>query len=273
MTKNSIFILFCTFAIQTYAAEPIEPIELIDQELSHFETWVGIPHETVQGLPEGTYQSGNVWNSGEPLGLNNDVKNVFSVIQEDGDLVLKVTGEIYAGLTTKQEFGNYHLSTKFKWGPKKWAPRLDKKLDSGILYHCYGGHGHFWMVWKSSIEYQVMEGDLGDYISLGKNTMSRDEPGPKAEVHRPMPEEEASQLDRPIGEWNLLEIYTVGNNAVHLVNGHVVQVIKNATIHDGVPLTKGQIQFQSEGAECYYKDMRLIPINDFPDAIKALSGL
>ncbi len=270
MLKNklALLLLLSTSVCSVYAKAPIH---LIDKELSHFDSWIGIPHDTVRGLPEGTYQSSNVWNSGEPLGLNADIKNIYSVIEKDDELILRVSGEIYAGLTTKKEYGNYHLSTKFKWGSKKWEPRLEEKLDSGILYHCYGGHGHFWMVWKSCIEYQVMETDLGDYISLGKNTMSLDEPGPSADVHRSMSDEEASKLDKPNGEWNLLEIYTVGNNAVHLVNGHVVYVIKNAHLHDGTPLVKGEIQFQSEAAECYYKNIVLTPIHDFPEEIKALA--
>ncbi len=260
--------------------------KLIDETLSHFEKWNGVPHSTVKGLPEGTYQSDNV-HAGTPLGINNDIKNVFTVITENGEPILKITGEIYGGLTTKASYGNYHLSVLFKWGDKKWEPRLDAKRDSGILYHCYGDHGRFWKTWKTSLEYQVQENDLGDFIPLDGNTMTPKIAGPKTDIRGDFSKEKkfdptsevysegkgyiqaASEHDKPHGEWNLLEIYVIGNDAVHLVNGEIVMVVENAINPEtGKPLTNGQIQIQSEAAECYYKDLTLTFIKKFPNKIR-----
>src|SRR5210317_888730 len=94
------------------------------------------------GFVEG-YQKGD-GKRGTPIGLNNDPLNVFSVVEMDGQQVLKVSGEVYGGLSTKQEFENYHLSLEFKWGTKKYEPRLQDKRDSGILYHAQEPHGQFW---------------------------------------------------------------------------------------------------------------------------------
>ena len=77
------------------------------------------------------------------------------------------------------------------------------------------------------------------------------------------------ELDAPHGEWNHLEIYVIGNDAVHLVNGKVVMVVENAMNPEtNKPLTEGQIQIQSEAAECYYKQFTITPIKAFPKAIK-----
>lgn len=172
-------------------------------------------------------------------------------------------------------------------GDAKWPPREHLKRDSGILYHCYGAHGRFWEVWMTSMEYQVQETDFGDYIGLGGNT-AKPEPvgGPitdirgdgDAQPRRYDPNSEryfngsgyihaSSEHDAPHGEWNHLEIYVLGNNAVHLINGHVVMVVENARKPDGTPLVSGQLQIQSEAAECYYKDMVLTPISEFPESI------
>ena len=126
--------------------------------------WMGVPHTSVKGLPEGTPQSDS--NKGTPLGLENDPKKVFSVIEEDGKPGLKITGEIYGGLTTLKEYGEYHFSCEVKVGNKKWGRRLDKQRDSGVLYHCSGKHGAFWNVWMRSLEYQVQENNLGDLYLL-----------------------------------------------------------------------------------------------------------
>ena len=257
-------------------------ISLFDGSLSQFEVWLGIPHSTVEGLPEDIYQSENVHN-GIPIGLNNDLKNVFSINEEDGDLILKVTGEIYGGLTTKKSFENYHLSVMFKWCDKKWEPRLNEKRDSGILYHSFGEYGRFWKTWKTSLEYQVQESDLGDFIPLGGNTEIPPIPDPKVEIrginnqYNPKSDTYLTKIgytaaykepDSPHGEWNHLEIYVFGNDAVHVVNGEIVMVVENAMNPEtGKPLTKGQIQIQSEAAECYYKGLTITTIKKFPKNI------
>lgn len=262
-------------------------IALFDENLSNFETWIGVPHQSVKDLPKGTYQSNNVHN-GVPLGLNNDIKNVFTTQIENGELVLKVSGEIYAGLTTKDTFENYHLSVMFRWGDKKWEPRLNAKRDSGILYHCYGKHGRFWKTWKTSLEYQVQENDLGDFIPLGGNSESPKVEGPKTEIRgrkvggRNMYDPSAEtylekigytnafkEVDAPHGQWNHLEIYVVENDAIHVVNGVVVMVVENAiNPESGKKLTRGQIQIQSEAAECYYKNLTIRSIKKFPNRFR-----
>lgn len=281
-TKLKIFTLLAAAAI-TVAAEPVR---LLDRDLSRFEIWMGVPHASVQGLPDGTYQSDNV-HQGTPMGLNTDVKKVFTVLEQDGDVVLHITGEIYGALTTRDEYENYHLSLKFKWGEQKWPPRETQKRDSGILYHCYGEHGRFWNVWKTCLEYQVQETDMGDFIALAGNTGKPPVGSASAEIrgdgaaeprrYDPASDQyfrgqgyihAGSEHDAPHGEWNHLELYVIGNDAVHVVNGHVVMVVENARKPDGSPLTGGQIQLQSEAAECYYKDIILTPIQEFPPEIR-----
>ncbi len=288
MKKKYFYALTLSLLISGYinAQKKGKTIELIDTNLSHFEKWNGVPHSTIEGLPTGTYQSDNV-HDGTPLGLNNDIKSVFSVISENGELVLKITGEVYGGLTTKESYENYHLSIMFKWGDKKWAPRLKALRDSGILYHCYGEHGRFWKTWKTSLEYQVQETDMGDFISIGGSAASPKIGAPQVEIrgskgikrnkYDPNSNKYLKKIgytsaytesDEPHGAWNHLEIYVVRNDAVHVVNGEVVMVVENAKTHDGKILDKGQIQIQSEAAECYYKQAAITGIKKFPKKIR-----
>ncbi len=251
---------------------------LLDKDLSKFEIWMGIPHASVTGLPDGTYQSDNV-HEGTPLGLNNDVKKVFSVTDEGGETVLKITGEIYGGLTTLDEFENYHLQLQVKWGDKKWEPRLNDKRDSGIIYHCRGEHGAFWNTWKAGLEFQVQESDMGDFIPLaGPSADIRGKMDGKTPKYDPVSETYIPgkgyihctlEPDLPRGEWNTLDLYVIGNTGIHVVNGQVVMVVENARDGKGAPLTRGQIQIQSEAAECSYKNILLCPITEFPPEIAA----
>ena len=252
-------------------SRPSGTIDLLDPDLSHWEKWIGVPHASVQGLPDGVEKSENIA-KGTPLGLS-DPKQVFTTAKdEEGNTVLQVSGEIYGGLTTRSEFANYHLTLQFKWGEKKWAPRLKKKRDSGLLYHCYGDHGAMWKVWKRSLELQIQEGDFGDLFRLAgaTATTTTDEKGawhPQGSENTKGSVRRSRNLERPHGQWNTIDLYVLGDQAVHVINGEVVLALSKALTHQGQTLEKGQIQLQSEGAECFYKNIRLSPISRFPSSI------
>ena len=253
---------------------------LLDDDLSVWETWNGVPHSSVKDLPAGTYQADNLNVGGDPsvaMGLNNDVKNVFTMIEQDGEPVLHISGEIYGGLTTKAEFENYHLSLQVKWGDKKWAPRLNAKRDSGLLYHCKGEHGAFWKVWKACQELQIQESDFGDYIPLAGPTgtiKSKSLEGdfkyhPDGAYDRLVTGYSHAYIepDKAHGEWNTVELYVYNDDAVFVVNSEVVMVVENSRDKNGDLLTSGQIQLQSEGAELFYKDIKVRSIKQIPSAI------
>ncbi len=282
--------LFTALIPALSAAEPAPWTSLLDAKLSHWELWMGVPHTSVTGLPPGTAQADKP-TEGKPLGLN-DPKKVFSVIEQDGQPVLKITGEIYGGLTTLAEYSDFHFSCQVRWGEKKWAPRETLLRDSGLLYHCTGPHGAFWNVWKRCVEFQVQEGDFGDLFMLagtGGDVRYRDletkgQYDPKgiwdpSQPLRPLGRVKRSvNHESPHGEWNTLEVYTLGNRALHLVNGHIVMAIENIREksrtggENFVPLSKGQIQIQSEGAEAYYRDIKIRPITEIPAPLRATAG-
>ena len=268
-------------AIETAAAPP-KFRNLLDPKLTAWETWIGVPLKTVEipGMPAFTSEDSR---SGTPLGLNNDPLKVFSMIKEGDQDVLKITGQIYGGLTTKEEFENYHLTLQFKWGEKVWEPRPLKVRDSGVLLHCVGKHGAFWNVWKRSLECQVQERDVGDFYALAgtmadvPSVLQKDSKKPTYQPGGELREVSGSAQhgpseEKPHGEWNTVEIYTIGDRMVHVVNGTINMILLNTrqrTEHGPAPLTKGQIQIQSEAAEIYYRDVKIRPLTEFPEEIKA----
>jgi hypothetical protein len=169
---------------------------------------------------------------------------------------------------------------QFKWGDRKWEPRLQRRRDSGILLHCVGKHGAFWNVWKRSLGCQIQEEDIGDFIALAAsgadinvapneekhtawNPRGKLDPNPGYTDHGP-------STERTHGEWNTIDIYTVGDKMVFAVNGKVNMALHNTrqkTQYGPAPLTKGQIQIQSEAAECYYREIKIRPISKFPTGI------
>ncbi|WOO43351.1 DUF1080 domain-containing protein [Rubellicoccus peritrichatus] len=280
--RNYIPCLLSLIFIQAAQAEQWK--YLLDPELSQWEVFVGVPHETVEipGHPPSESKNGR---DGTPLGLGNDPLDIVTMIEEDGQPVLHITGQIYAGITTLDEFDDYHFSCQFKWGDKKWPPRLNQKRDSGVLFHCVGEHGVFWNVWMRSLECQIQEGDCGDFIPLGgagADVQVSDSPDGKRPVFDPSAPlysntgyvTHSGSKEAPHGEWNTVEIYTLGQTSVFVVNGTPNMVIFNAfqKSPDGnIPLTRGKLQLQSEAAEIFYRDIKVRPISDFPDSLANLT--
>lgn len=206
----------------------------------------------------------------KPRGVGQDPKQVFSVV----DGLLRVSGEEWGGLTTDAEFENFHLSMDMKWGEKKWPPRLDAKRDSGILYFAAGPHGAQSDHWMRSHEFQIQEGDCGDYHSLdGVGVDASVGPANEGNWHfyrydpsLPLTRDIAARIlkrgdyEKPSGEWNTLEVIADGHTLIHKVNGHEVLRAHNSWQLSGgrkLPLVRGKIQIQSEGAEVFYRHIRI----------------
>ncbi|RWY52550.1 3-keto-disaccharide hydrolase [Mucilaginibacter gilvus] len=258
---------------------PSEWTSLLDKNLSKWETYQSFYHKVgYKGKPP-VDDNGVVI---KPIGYNVNKNNVFSVVMENGQPVLKITGEIYGCIFTKEDFANYHLKLKFKWGQKKWVPRLDELKDSGLLYHSQGKCGvEYFRTWMLSQEFQVVENSSGDYWS--QSSSQADAKALKDSSYKfntagkwtPLGGATGNggfcgagkKMDKPIGQWNEMELITYGDKSLHIVNGQVVMALKNSRYKDGdtmKPLTHGKLQLQSEAAEVYYKDIMIKPIKSIP---------
>lgn len=263
---------------------------LLDPNFTHWEKFIGVPHTSV-ALPDDVPKSEDV-RKGTPLGLNNDPLGIFTMVKEDGEDVLKINSQVYGGLTSKQEYENYHLKMEFRWGEKKWEPRLQRQRDNGLLYHCTGEHGAFWNVWMSSLELQIQERDMGDlFLLAGPSAWAKTEKGENEKFPTFKPGGDRTKAGRdggkgriirssneelPNGQWNTIELYTVGARAVHVVNGKVVNALEDAYLMnaDGsrTPLTRGRIQLQSEAADAYFRRIRVKAITEIPAGVLEGAG-
>jgi hypothetical protein len=249
------------------------------KDLTGWDTYLGPYYDTVK----------NDWGK-ERIGLNSDPGKVFSVTQKDGFQVMRISGEHFGGISTKNEFSNYHLRMQFKWGNQKSAPKKTSKRDSGILYHAVGLHGADFGFWMRSQEFQVQEGDCGDYWGVAGGSF--DIPAraidsatyvfdPKGQMLTFNEKSrngrrciKAVDAENPTGEWNTAEIYCHGDTAVHMMNGKVVMVLyRSGQLENDkvVPLTGGKIQIQSEGAEIFYRNIEIRSITRLPDELIKLN--
>jgi hypothetical protein len=222
----------------------------------------------------------------EPVGYDVDPAGVFSVIETNGQRTLRISGEIYGCLLTKNEFSNYRLKLKVRWGERKWDPRKDQLKDSGILYHSIGPNGvDYWRSWMLSQEFQIMEGHMGDYWAQANSAVDIRAFPPEGMMNSIASPREpfrafgagqsiapfclrSTDQESPAGEWTALELVCFDGRSLHVVNGHVVMVLRNSRYIDAdgraVPLTKGRIQLQSEAAEVFFTDIRIQALDTLP---------
>jgi len=77
-------------------------------------------------------------------------------------------------------------------------------------------------------------------------------------------------MEKPLGDWNSVDLYCFGQTAIHVVNGKVVMVNTDCSKFENnqyIPLTKGRIQLQSEGGEFYIRKIELESIKEIPSAL------
>jgi 3-keto-disaccharide hydrolase len=249
--------------------------QLLDPELSKFDVYLSYRGDQIMGVIQGNADL-------KPVGLNPPGQNVFTIVEQDGKPVLRVSGEIYGCATTREQFSNYHFRASFKWGDKKWEPRLNELKDSGILYHSRGEFGvDYWKSWALSQEFQVIEHGIGEYWRIASSGIDIrvDPKAPGAEAPKWNPKAPwmaftgsdnhalaGSDEDRP-GKWNTLEIVCHANRCVHIANGKVVMALRNPRFQDGgdtLPMFGGKFQIQSEAAEVFYRDIEVSSISELP---------
>ena len=256
--------------------------DLLDEDLSKWEMYLSYRHKVgyngqvpkdADGVPV------------EPIGYNKNTSNVFSVTTENGEPVLRVSGEIYGCVFTKQEYENYHLKLKVKWGEKKWEPRTNLLKDSGIIYHSVGESGKdYWRAWMLGQEFQIMEGHMGDYWTIASSAIDIRAYLPEGNMNTVASVKQpflalgkgtdlggfclrSEDHESPNGAWTEIELITFGDKSLHLVNGHVVMVLQNSRyLENGktIPLAKGKLQLQSEAAEVFYKDVKIKKLPELP---------
>ncbi len=259
-------------------------------DLDGWTTWMQqpAPSSEVAGLQrdaDGKYS--------EPIGSGRDPLQVFAVVKDvDGRPAIRISGEVFGELRTRQSFKDYHLKLQFKWGEKKWPPRdrAETPRDSGLLYHVHAAPGAGGRTWARSVELQIQEHDVGDLYAVGSAIAVRAKarPGTKPTLYDYDPGGEwtffsqsqgapgrcIKQPDNelPTGEWNTVELIAFRDDAIHIVNGKVVMRLHGPVRIDAelpTPVTSGPIILQSEGAEIFYRDIQFRPITAIPAAFAA----
>jgi 3-keto-disaccharide hydrolase len=255
----------------TSAVAPTSTIKLFDgRSLANFQTWLVDHHES-------------------------DPERVFTVVDQiDGAPAIRISGKVWGGLLTKEAYRDYKLIVEFRWGGATWGDRKARARDSGVLLHAQGRLGNtgkdFNGPWLRSIEFQIIEGGVGDILPVAgynengeqvrpsvtaKTRKDRDgenvfDPNGQSNVFSSgrinwwgRSEDWADKLgfrgpqdvESPGFEWTKLEAIVENGNLTYYVNGKLVNAATNCSV------SEGKIMIQSEGAEVYFRRMDLEPLD------------
>ncbi len=206
-----------------------------------------------------------------------------------GDGLLRISGDGLGGVTTRDEYRDYHLVCEYRWGAQGWGTRVDRARDSGILVHCQGPEGAYSGIWMESLEVQIIQGGTGDFIVVrGKGEV---EPRMTAEIAK---DRDGESVWRPGGEaktftsgrinwfgrdpdwrdvagfrgkddvespgqqWTRVDVICRGDRVTVLVNG--VKVNEGFDVHP----TAGKLTLQCELAEIFFRRWELWPLDKAP---------
>lgn len=211
-----------------------------------------------------------------------DPRKVFAV--KDG--ILTISGEVHGYLATKKEYRDYRLVVEYKWGERTYGAKTVR--NSGILLHAVGPDGNR-SPWMSSIECQIAQGCVGDFIVIrGKDSTGQEIPvtltsdtvmardgrtrwrkGGTPTVysgkqfwwskHEPDFEEVIDtrgkeDVESPLNEWTRVDCICSGKRITVVVNGIVVN-----ECYDVYP-SAGKILLESEGFEIHFRRFELQPL-------------
>jgi hypothetical protein len=163
------------------------------------------------------------------------MEDVWSV--KDGVLACKgkPAGNL---LTKKDDFENYVLTLQWRW-PGKGG-------NNGVLVHVTTPHELG--VWPKSLEVQLQSGEAGDFWVIG-TTIEIENPEGRIEGRRHKNLTDGSE--KPLGEWNDLEVTCRGDEITVKVNGELVNHATKLSQH------RGAIALQSEGTPCEFREIKL----------------
>jgi hypothetical protein len=219
-------------------------------------------------------------------GKNQDPTRVFQV----HDNLIHIYKDHVAGaavplgyLVSKEDYSHYHLRLEYRWGEKKFPPKMKAARDAGCLYHAANDP----VVWPRCVECQIQERDTGDcWVVHGAQLDTTVDPksggatplrfldAAQGGVVKTVASEKVIRVVKSgnfeTDGWNRVEVIVRGADEVeHIVNGHTVFKGRNlrTMATDGKPsepLTHGRILLQAEFGEVFYRNIEIQPIDSGP---------
>jgi len=155
---------------------------------------------------------------------------VFGV--KDG--VIEVKGDPFGYMRTKEMYSDYLLHVEWRWPLEA--------TNSGVFIHAQMPD----TIWPKCYECQLQAGNAGDFICANGSDMNERVDKTVRKIKKA-----GASSEKPVGEWNTMEVICKGNTIEVYVNGD----LKNKGT--GLTISKGYICLQSEGKLVEFRNVWL----------------
>ena len=159
-----------------------------------------------------------------------DPNSVFSV--KNG--VIHITGNPYGYMRTKEKYSNYRLHVEYHWPVEA--------TNSGVFINAQPPD----TIWIRCFECQLAAGNAGDLICMNGTDMNE-----RTDKTRSVVKKLAPSSEKPVGEWNTIEVLCSDNSLEVRVNG----ILQNKGT--GLTVNEGCICLQSEGKDIEFRNVFL----------------
>ncbi len=159
---------------------------------------------------------------------NVDPSTVFTVKND----VIHITGAPFGYMRTKEKYADYKLHVEWRWPVEA--------TNSGVFVHGQEPDA----IWLKCIECQLMAGNAGDFVCMSGADITE-----RTDKTKPVVKKKAESSEKPVGEWNTMEVICNGNMIEVTVNGVMMNKGTNSNI------TNGSICLQSEGKDIQFRNV------------------
>jgi hypothetical protein len=137
-------------------------------------------------------------------------------------------------MRTKETYSDYKLHVEWRW------PSV--ATNSGVFVHGQSPDA----IWLKCVECQLKAGNAGDFVCMNGADMNE-----RTDKSNVVVNKLAASSEKPVGEWNTMEVVCKGNTIEVLVNG----ILQNKGTN--VSVSKGSICLQSEGKDIEFRNVFL----------------
>jgi hypothetical protein len=165
--------------------------------------------------------------------LKDDKVDPASVFTAQNGMI-HISGSPFGYMRTKNTYSNYRFHVEWRWPLEA--------TNSGVFVHCQTPDA----IWLKCIECQLQAGNAGDFVCMNGADMDERTDKSNAIVRKKGPSSE-----KPVGEWNIMEVVCSGNTIEVYVNG----VLQNKGTNTSE--SSGSISLQGEGKDIEFRNFFL----------------
>ena len=146
---------------------------------------------------------------------------------------IHIVGNPFGYMRTDKKYSNYKLHAEWRW--------VGEGTNSGLFLHVQDGD----KLWPNAIECQLCNGKAGDFVMLGGSKIAEVECVGKFPI-----KDRTGNFEKPVGEWNTVEVVCQGNSITVYINGQLQNQATSET-------SEGYIALQSEGGPIEFRNVYL----------------